>query len=154
MKQLFHFAFGAFFLLVLFLVAACGTTATQPQAQQTVVVSKSFQAGATAVPTTPTYRCGAWSSTNAPGAYSTITIYAKLTKNVIGVAGATAKAVVHFQNNDVTLDQQPSSDSGGYVAFPLSLQGRQPRLIPATVDVTFTVGGTSVQCSQAFFTPT
>jgi hypothetical protein len=86
--------------------------------------------------------------------YSTIFIYARLTKDVAGVSGATATAVVHFKNFDLTLDQQPTSDSGGYVSFPLSLQGREPYKIPATVDVTFTnfPGGT-VHCTPAFFTP-
>ena len=67
---------------------------------------------------------------------------------------ATASAVVHFQGNDQTLDQHPTSDNGGYVSFTLSLQGQQPVKVPATVVVTFTnfPGGT-LHCSQAFFTP-
>ena len=139
---------------MLLLLAACGPTVSAPKAQKTVIVNPSFQAQVSPVPTTPAYRCGAWSSNNAPGAYSTITIYARLiTKGVNGVGGATAKAVVHFKDSDVQLDQQPTSDAGGYVTFPLSLQGRQPRLLPATVDVTFTVGSQSVNCTQAFFTP-
>lgn len=139
---------------VLLLLAACGPTVSTPKAQKTVVVNPSFQAQVSPAPTAPPYRCGAWSSNNAPGAYSTITIYARLTtKGVSGVDGATAKAVVHFKDNDVQLDQQPTSDTGGYVSFPLSLQGRQPRLLPATVDVTFTIAGKDVNCTQAFFTP-
>ncbi len=70
------------------------------------------------------------------------------------MSGATASAVVHFQGYDQGFDQRPTSDNGGYVSFTLSLQGRQPAKIPATVDVTFTnfPGGT-LRCSQAFFTP-
>ncbi len=138
---------------LLFILAACGPTVNQPPAQQTVVINPAFQAKLSPVPTAPTYRCGAWSSNNAPGAYSTITIYAKLTKDIAGVSGATAKATVHFKDNDVTLDAQPTSDSGGYVSFQLPLQGQQPRLLPATVDVTFTISGVTVNCSPAFFTP-
>ena len=72
----------------------------------------------------------------------------------MGVRGATATAVVHFQGGDQTLDQHPASDSGGYVSFTLALQRRQPDKIPATVDVIFTnfPGGT-LPCSRAFFTP-
>ncbi|GAC1435776.1 MAG: hypothetical protein PVS3B3_39080 [Ktedonobacteraceae bacterium] len=138
--------------LLLFL-AACGTTATQIKPQQTVVVDKSFQSQVSPLPTTPAYRCGAWSGNNAPGAYSVLTVYAKLTKNVMGFAGATASATVHFSTADFTLDQQPVSDGGGYVTFTIPLQGRQPRLTPATVDVSFNVNGKTVQCSSAFFTP-
>lgn len=138
--------------LTLFLVA-CGPTVNQPKAQQTVSVNKSFQAQSP-VPTIPAYRCGAWASNNAPNALDTILIYAKITKNVEGVAGATARATVHFRANDVTLDQQPTSDNGGFVNFSLPLMGRQPKQIPATVDVSFTIGGTTIPCSEAFFTPT
>ena len=89
-----------------------------------------------------------------PGDYATIRIYAKLTKNLTGIRGATAIATVHFQTGDVQLDQQ-ESDNGGYVTFSLPLQGRQPSRVPATVDVTFTnsPGGT-LKCTPAFFTPT
>lgn len=141
---------------ILLLFAACGSIAqvNTPKAQQTVVVNPSFQVQVSPVPTIPPYRCGAWSSNNAPGAYSSITIYARLTtKGVNGVAGATAKAIVHFKNNDQQLDQQPTSDDGGYVSFPLQLQGQQPRLLPATVDVIFTLNGQDITCTQAFFTP-
>lgn len=141
------------FCALLFLLVACGPTASQAKPQQTVTVNKSFQSQLSPVPTVPTYRCGAWSSNNVPGTYSTITIYAKLIKNVAGISGATAQAVVHFQEVDAALDQQPASDSGGYVSFTLPLQGRQPGGVPATVDVTFKVGGQSVQCTPAFFTP-
>ena len=81
-------------------------------------------------------------------------MYAKLTtKSVEGVAGATANATAHFSSFDYNLDQQPVSDAGGYVSFTLPLQGRQPRLTPATVDVSFTVNGKTIHCSSAFFTP-
>lgn len=139
---------------VLLLLAACGPTVNALKVQKTVIVNPSFQARVSPVPTIPAYRCGAWASNNAPGAYSTITIYARLTtKGVSGVDGATAKAIVHFKDSDVQLDQQPTSDAGGYVSFPLPLQGRQPRLLPATVDVIFTITGKDVDCTQAFFTP-
>jgi hypothetical protein len=140
---------------LLLLVTACGgVSVTQVKPRPTVTIAPSFQARLSPVPSPPKYRCGAWSSNNAPGPYSTIAIYARLTKNVMGVSGATATAVVHFHAFDLTLDQQPVSDSGGYVTFTLSLQGREPRNIPATVDVTFSnfPGGT-VHCTQAFFTP-
>jgi len=104
------------------------------------------------VPTVPPYRCGAWASNNAPGAYATIIIYAKLTKDVTGTPSIPATAVAHFKYANITLDQQPVSDGNGYVSFTLPLQGRQPRLIPATVDVKFATSGSPVQCS-AFFTP-
>lgn len=137
----------------LFLLAACGPTISQAQSQQTVTINKSFQHQLSPIPSPAAYRCGAWSSNNAPGAFSTIFIYARLVKNIQGVSGATAKAVVHFKNFDQPLDPQ-TSDSGGYVTFTLPLQGRQPSKIPATVDVTFSnfPGGT-LNCQQAFFTP-
>ena len=138
----------------LFLVlAACGSAANQVSPQQTVTIGKTFQSQVSPAPTVPAYRCGAWTSENAPGPSSTINIYARLTKNIAGVSGATATAVVHFRDGDQTLDQHPASDGGGYVSFTLSLQGRQPVKIPATIDVTFTnfPGGT-VRCST-FFTP-
>jgi hypothetical protein len=140
-------------LLSVFLLTACGPTVNQIKPQQTVTVTSSFQGQPTALPTVPPYRCGAWSSNNAPGAFSTIRVYAKLTKDIGGVAGATAAATVHFQSGDVTIDQQPKSDDGGMVAFRLPLEGRQPKGVPATIDVSFNVDGTTVQCAQAFFTP-
>ncbi|MBV9228362.1 MAG: hypothetical protein JOZ18_03540 [Chloroflexi bacterium] len=151
MKSTYQLTLSA--LLLTLLLAACGPTINQIKPQPTATVDKSFQAQVSPIPTIPPYRCGAWSSNNAPGANSTISIYAKLTKDVTGVSGAKASAVVHFQDNDVTLDQQPVSDGNGYVSFSLPLQGRQPHQVPATVDVTFTVGGTTVHCSPAFFTP-
>ena len=140
--------------LVLLLIACGGPTVDQTTPQQTVTVSPKFQSQLSPIPTAPTYRCGAWSSNNAPGPNDTITIYARLTQNLTPVTGATASAVVHFQGNDQELDQHPTSDNGGYVSFTLALQGQQPVNIPATVDVTFTnfPGGT-LHCSQAFFTP-
>ncbi len=154
MKNIYRTLFSLLSLGSLLLLAACGTTATQLKPQQPIVVNKSFQSQVSPVPVVPAYRCGAWSANNAPGAYSTLTVYAKLvSKDVHGVAGATASATAHFSTGDIQLDQQPVSDAGGYVTFTLPLQGRQPRLIPATVDVGFSVNGKKVQCSPAFFTP-
>ena len=138
---------------LLALLSACGPSVTGIKPQETVTISNSFQSQVSPVPTAPTYVCGAWSSDNAPGGYATIRIYAKLTKNLAGVPGATAIATIHFQSADVQLDQQ-ESDNGGYVTFSLPLQGRQPAGVPATVDVTFTnfPGGT-LKCTPAFFTP-
>ncbi len=137
-----------------FILAACGPTNSQVAPQQTVTITSTFQSQVSPVPTIPTYRCGAWSSNNAPGAYATIIVYARLTKNIAGVGGAKATAVVHFQDGSQELDQHPLSDNGGYVSFTLPLQGRQPVKIPATIDVTFTnfPGGT-LHCTPAFFTP-
>lgn len=139
---------------VLLLISCGGPTVDQTIPQQTVTVSPKFQSQLSPIPTPPTYRCGAWASNNAPGPNDTITIYARLTQNLAPVSGATASAVVHFQGNDQRLDQNPTSDNGGYVSFTLSLQGQQPDKIPVTVDVAFTnfPGGT-LHCSQAFFTP-
>lgn len=143
-------------LTLLLLLSACGgpTVSQEQVVQVTVTINPNFQSQLTPVPSPPAYRCGAWSSNNAPGPNATIQIYARLTKNIVGVQGATATAVVHFQSGDVTLDAHPTSDSGGYVVFTLPLQGRQPTSIPATVDITFNnfPGGT-VHCTQAFFTP-
>ncbi len=145
---------GLLCIALLLVLTACGSTASQAAPQPTVIIDKTFQSQVSPVPTVPTYRCGAWSSDNAPGTFSTITIYARLTKNIAGVPGATATAVVHFQNGDQVLDQNPMSDDGGYVSFTLPLQGRQPTKIPVTVDVIFTrfPGGT-LHCTPAFFTP-
>lgn len=149
MKNLYRTLCFLFFFSLL--AAGCAQqTVTAAKPEPTVAINKAFQGQATPVPT-PTYRCGAWASNNAPNGYSTITIYAKITKDITGASGITAQATVHFQNQDAQLDQQ-TSDKNGYVAFPLALQGRQPGGIPATVDVTFSSGGSSVQCS-AFFTP-
>jgi hypothetical protein len=143
----------AFCAGLLFILTACGATATQVVPQKTVTVSSGFQTQVSPIPTIPTYLCGAWSSNNAPGPNSTIIIFARITKNLAGVNGANASAVVHFQSGDQALDQHPTSDTGGYVSFQLPLQGRQPVGIPATVDVTFGFTGTTVHCTPAFFTP-
>lgn len=153
MKNFYRFAISSTLLGLLLVLAACGSTTNQLKPQETVTVNQSFQTQLSPMPTIPPYRCGSWASNNAPGAYSTITLYAKLTKNIVGVPGATARAVVHFQSGEVTLDQLPKSDQGGYVSFSLSLQGRQPSGVPATTDISFTVGKTTVSCSSAFFTP-
>lgn len=119
----------------------------------TVTIDQAFQEQVSPIATVPPYACGAWTSNNTPGAYGSFSLYARLTRSVAGVAGAKARAVVHLRYQDVTLPQQPASDSGGYVTFFFALMGRQPPLLPATIDVTFTVDGTTVRCSQAFFTP-
>lgn len=138
---------------LLLLLTACGATVEQVVPQQTVTVSSGFQSQVSPIPTIPPYLCGAWSSNNAPGTNSTIVIFARITKNLAGVSGATFSAVVHFQSGDQELDQHPKSDNGGYVSLQLSLQGRQPAGTPATVDVTFALPGTIVKCTPAFFTP-
>jgi hypothetical protein len=145
---------SVFCTALLLMLAACGVTPDQVAPQQTVTVGSTFQSQVSPIATVPTYRCGAWSSNNAPGPNSTINVYARITKNLAGVNGATATAVVHFQGGDQELDQHPTSDTGGYVSFTLDLQGRQPDRIPATVDVIFTnfPGGT-LHCTPAFFTP-
>lgn len=151
-RRIFLFAFA---IGLLALLAACSPVTTSSlQPVKTVTIGPSFQSQISPVPTMPPYACGAWSSNNAPGPGSAITIYARLTKDVQGVSGATATTVVHFQEEDVQLGDQ-TSDSGGYVSFPLPLQGRQPVKVPATVDVTFSnIPGYSgkLLCS-AFFTP-
>jgi hypothetical protein len=140
-------------LLVLFMTA-CGPTVSQLTTQPTATVNSVFQAQLSPVPTVASYRCGAWSSNNAPFTYDTITIYARLVGNTPqGVSGAKATAVAHFKAADQTLDQQPVSDKGGYVTFSLSLQGRQPSGIPTTVSVDFTLNGHTIACTPAFFTP-
>jgi hypothetical protein len=140
-------------LVLLFMLTACGATPDQVAPQATVTVSSTFQSQVSPIPTVPPYLCGAWSSNNAPDPNSTINIYARITKNVAGVSGATASAIVHFQGGDQELDQHPASDNGGYVTFTLNLQGRQPVKIPATVDVIFGFPGHTVRCTPAFFTP-
>jgi hypothetical protein len=145
---------SVFCVALLLLLMACGVTPDQVAPQQTVTVSSRFQSQTSPIPAIPTYLCGAWSSNNAPGPNSTINIFARITKNLAGVSGATATAVVHFQGGDQELDQHPASDNGGYVSFTLNLQGRQPVGIPATVDVTFTnFPGGPLRCTHAFFTP-
>jgi hypothetical protein len=146
--QLLILSFAIFLLL-----AACGSTVNQVKPQSTVAVNQQFQKQLTPIPTVPPYRCGAWASNNVPAAYSTITIYARLTKDSTnGFAGVTAKAVVHFKGGDLPLYDQPTSDTNGYVTFNLPLAGKQPRLVPATVDITFSTQGDPTTCT-AFFTP-
>ena len=154
MKRKYIVLFALSLPFIVLLIGCGGPTVDQAGPQQTITVSPKFQAQLSPVPSPPAYRCGAWASNNAPGPNDTITIYARLTKNLQPVSGATAAAVVHFQNNDQTLDQHPTSDNGGFVTFTLPLQGQQPAKVPATVSVTFTnfPGGT-LNCSQAFFTP-
>lgn len=158
MNRISRFFLPIFALGCLLLLAACGTFApvTQAQPRATATVNPSFQAKLSPVPTFAPYVCGAWSSNNAPSPYSTITIYARLTHKVQGVSGATATATVNFSYGSVSLDTQPVSDNGGYVTFALSLAGRQPSGVPATVGVSFSgIPGFSktVQCTPAFFTP-
>lgn len=143
------------FASILLLLTACGPSVTQARPQLTVVVNPKFQSQVSPIPTVPATRCGAWASNNAPTAGSTITIYARITRNAQPVAGATANATVHFRSGDQQLPQT-TSDTGGYIAFPLQLQGQQPNDIPATVDVTFANipnGPASLKCTPAFFTP-
>jgi hypothetical protein len=149
------YAFLSLCVGLMIVLGACApeTTDNQSAANSTATVNPAFQKNVSPVPTVPTYRCGAWASNNAPSSNSTITIYARITKDIAGVAGASAAAVAHLKNGDVPLSQRPTSDSGGYVTFSLSLSGRQPSKQPATVDVTFTVGSNQVSCSPAFFTP-
>ncbi len=144
------------FSVLVVALGGCGSTASPAAIQQTVTVNKSFQSGASPIPTVPPYRCGAWSSNNAPDGNATITIYARITRDVAPVSGATASAVVHFKTFDFPLAAQAPSDSSGYVTFTLPLQGRQPSQVPATVDVTFTNvpgGPATLGCTSAFFTP-
>jgi hypothetical protein len=153
MKKMYFVQLLVFLLATLPWLSACGSTINQIKPQQTLTVNQQFQKQLTPIPAVPTYRCGAWASHNMPGAYSSILIYARLTKeSVSGSPGVTAQAVVHFKSGDVPLDEQPLSDTNGYVTFKLSLAGRQPLLVPATVDVTFNTQGSPTSCT-AFFTP-
>ena len=143
-------------LVLLLALSACGSASAvnlnSAQPQQMVTVNPGFQTQMSPIPTIPSYRCGAWTSNNAPNPGSTITVYARLTHDIQGVQGMAATAIVHFQSGDVTLDQA-TSDQGGYATFKLALQGRQPAKVPATVDVTFTgVPGGAQKCTT-FFTP-
>ena len=139
--------------VALCLLSACGPTINQIRPQQTITVNQQFQEQLTPIPTVPLYRCGAWASHNMPDAHGSLIIYARLTKeSTSGFAGVMAHAVIHFKSRDMPFDEQPISDTNGYVAFNLLLAGRQPRLIPATVDVTFDTPDSSTTCT-AFFTP-
>src|SRR5438552_15938334 len=88
---------GVFCASLLFMLTACGATPDQVAPQQAVTGSTGFQSKASPIPTIPAYLCGAWSSNNAPGPNSTIIIFARITKNLAGVSGATATAVAQFQ---------------------------------------------------------
>ena len=138
---------------ILLLLAACGPTVNQIKPQQTITVNQGFQQELTPIPTVPPYRCGAWAANNVPGAYSSVSIYARLTNDVSnGVPGIRATAVAHLKIGDVPINGQLISDASGYVTFDFALAGQQPRLIPATIEVTFNTPGSSTTCS-AFFTP-
>jgi hypothetical protein len=139
-------------VLLLFLLTACGPAINHSSTYSSSKVNPSFQVQMSPVPTSPTYTCGAWSSPNNPTPYSTITIYAKLTRDVTGIAGIQASAIAHLQYGDVSLDQHPVSDKGGYVSFFFALGGRQPYLQPATVDISFNLSNQVIHCA-AFFTP-
>lgn len=155
MKHLRHLSLSALCLSLLILLAACGPNVSQIKPPPTVTVNPAFQSSVSPVPTVPTYRCGAWSLNNTPGANSNLIIFARLTKDIIGVGGATATATIHFKFADQMLDQQ-TSDEGGYVMFTYPLGGQQPSGVPATVSVTFTNipgGPKSLDCTEAFFSP-
>ncbi|GCF11865.1 hypothetical protein [Dictyobacter arantiisoli] len=140
-------------LILLLFLTACGPIINERKTISRITVNKAFQKTIPGIPDIPKYLCGAWASTNAPGPYSSITIYARLTQNLMPLEGAQAHATVHFAYGDAKLDQAPVSDVGGYVSFYLALQGQQPRMSAATVDITFNAPGKTVHCSQAFFTP-
>jgi hypothetical protein len=144
---------AAFSALLLLLLAGCGPTVSQPPTQPKITIDSNFQNQETPPPPVPTYRCGAWASNNAPGPYSIIIIYAKLTQNIVGLSGGVATATAHFDGTNVALKQKPVSDNGGYVMFLLPLEGRQLAGVPTTVDVSFNIEGETVQCTPAFFTP-
>src|SRR5947208_9246823 len=138
MKNFYLILLSVFSLCLLLLLAACGpSVSSQTNVQPTPTVDKSFQSQRSPIPTVPPYRCAAWSSNNAPGAFSTVNIYARLTRDIAPVSGAAATAVVHFKSFDQPLTTPAPSDVGGYVSFTLQLQGHQPAQVPATVDVTF-----------------
>jgi hypothetical protein len=134
------------------LLASCAPTVDRTDTYSGSKVNPAFQTQMSPIPTPPSYTCGAWSTPNNPSTYSTITVHAKLTKNVAGVPNISATATAHLQYGDVPLDQHPVSDKGGYVTFFFSLAGRQPYLQPATIDVAFALKNTTIHCS-AFFTP-
>lgn len=146
---------GLIALIAALMLVACGSTpplnAAQPQ--QTVTINPAFQSQMTPIPTAVPYRCGAWVSNNAPDPGATILIYARITHSSKGARGISASATVHFRGGDVGLPAA-TSDSGGYVSFTLPLQDRQPRQVPATIDVTFNglPDGARVTCT-AFFAP-
>src|SRR5437762_14309845 len=102
------------------LLGACGPAVNQPPTQKTVTINPTFQSQLSPVPTIPTYRCGSCTSNNAPGRNSTITIYARFTKEVAGVRGAMGTAVVNINDEDSTLDRHRTIDTGSYVSLPLA----------------------------------
>jgi hypothetical protein len=149
-KALCHLFCGLLMLALAGCGAAPAISATQPQSVATI--NPGFQSRVTPIPTVPAYRCGAWTSNNAPNPGATITVFARLTHNGKGVAGIAAVADVHFQSGNVVLNQD-TSDAGGYVSFPVPLQNRQPALVPALIAVTFSgLSGGPLRCT-AFFTP-
>jgi hypothetical protein len=153
-KALRRMFFGLFALAAVLALAGCGSgpTINAAQPQQAATINPGFQSQISPIPTVPPYRCGAWTSNNAPNPGATITVFARLTHDGKGVQGITAVADVHFRSGDVTLNQA-TSDAGGYVSFPLPLQDRQPAQVPATIDVTFSgLPGGSLKCTT-FFTP-
>lgn len=146
---------GLIALIAALMLVACGSTLpiNTAQPQQTVTINPAFQSRMTPIPSAVPYRCGAWASNNAPTPGATILIYARITHSSKGARGISARADVHFRGGDVAL-AAATSDAGGYVSFTLPLQDRQPRQLPATVDVTFSglPGGGKITCT-AFFTP-
>src|SRR2546423_12370580 len=82
------------------LLGACGPAVNQPPTQKTVTINPTFQSQLSPVPTIPTYRCGSWTSKNAPGRDSTITIFARLTQQVAGAGGDKATASGHFHEEE------------------------------------------------------
>ncbi|MGH2509744.1 MAG: hypothetical protein ACRDHZ_20380 [Ktedonobacteraceae bacterium] len=151
-----HLCFWSVVLALLPGLAACGGSSRiiAAPSQQVATINPGFQLSISPIPTLPPYRCGAWSSDNAPGMSSTILIYARLiTQDAKGVSGIAANATAHLQSHDQNLGQA-TSDAGGYVTFTLPLHGQQPANVPATIDVTFTgLPKGSVSCTPAFFTP-
>lgn len=149
---------GSFLLLatltIMVALAACGSTPglNTAQPQQTVTINPRFQTQLSPIPTVPPYRCGSWTSNNAPARGDTIAIYARVTHHGLGVPGLTASATVHFLSGDVQLNQV-TSDAGGYVSFTLPLMNRQPSQVPATIDVTFAGAPTGSLTCSTFFTP-
>src|SRR5260370_3609914 len=126
-----------FWTTLLLMLAGCGETHDQVAPQQTVTVSKKFPSQVSPIPPVPTYLCGAWSSNNAPGPNSTINIYARITENLVGVNGATATAVLHFQGGDQEPDPPPARGNGRHILFYLDVLCRQPDSISRNSDVNF-----------------
>jgi hypothetical protein len=148
------FAWLALVLLFPALAACQANSSVMQDRQPLPTINPAFQTMMSPVATVAPYRCGSWTSDNAPGPGETITIYARLMHDLQGIPDKPASATVHFQYGDFTLTQEATSDSGGYVSFALPLAGRQPARVPATVDVTFNgLPGGPLRCTQAFFTP-